>query len=360
MNNFKWGWNSLLEEEYAPFREQGLHAGRVVKESRHIYTIADIEQEAADNFLIGEVSGSFKYRTAVPSDFPVTGDWVAFRPASESTAVIEHVLPRRTKFSRKTAGARTDEQIVASNIDVIFLVFGLDGGRNYTSGGLERYVTLAWNSGAVPVIILNKADLCSDEYREQVIAEALNAAPGVDIYPISAVTGEGLDSLARSVKPGATVALTGPSGVGKSTIINYLLENDLQRTSAPRAGDLRGRHTTTHREMFLLPSGLILIDTPGLKEIQLWAGEDSLNETFQDILELASECRFSDCSHQAEPGCAVQLALAAGELDARRYDSFLSLQKEIRYLNRRTDEKLAREEKEKWKNIAKLARQFKK
>ncbi|MDC7231908.1 MAG: ribosome small subunit-dependent GTPase A [Spirochaetales bacterium] len=352
MSKASWGWNSSLEKEYESRRTEGLEAGRITREVRHLYTVAAEDSSGSEETLRGEVSGAFQYKAAGPADYPAIGDWVLFRRASEDRIVIEGLLPRWSSFSRKAAGDRTDEQILAANIDIIYLVFGINGGRNFTSGGLERYMTLAWESGATPVVVLNKADLCSVEEKESAVLKAENAAPGVEIHLVSAVSGEGLTELTDHLKPGMTIGLTGPSGVGKSTIINALAGEALQKTTSQREGDLRGRHTTTHKEMFRLESGVILIDTPGLKEVQLWADGDSLAETFQDITEIAEGCRFRDCSHQGEPGCAVQNALAAGELEHRRYENYLELQKELKYLQARQESSAARVEREKWKHVA--------
>ncbi|MBF9017905.1 MULTISPECIES: ribosome small subunit-dependent GTPase A [unclassified Oceanispirochaeta] len=356
MSKESWGWNSSLEKEYQNRHTDGLEAGRVIKEVRHLYTVASETSSASEEYLKGEVSGAFQFKAAGPADYPAIGDWVLYRRASEDKLVIEDVLPRWSSFSRKVAGDRTDEQVLAANIDIIYLVFGINGGRNFTSGGLERYMTLAWESGATPVIILNKADLCTEDERETAQLTAENAAPGVEIHMISAVTEEGLNEMTSSLKPGMTIGLTGPSGVGKSTIINSLAGVSLQKTTSQREGDLRGRHTTTHKEMFRLPSGVIMVDTPGLKEVQLWADEDSLAETFQDITKLAQNCRFRDCSHQGEPGCAVQSALASGELENRRYENYLVLQKELKYLKTRQETSAARLEREKWKHVAQFVK----
>ncbi len=351
MNTAEWGWSPFFEREMENYRNRGLNPGRIIRDTRHSYTVA-----AGNEIMTAEVSGAFRYKTVRPSDFPVIGDWVLFRTDDSRHCLIEGVMKRKSCFSRKAAGNRTEEQVIAANIDIIFLVFALNGGRNFTTGALERYLTLAWNSGATPVVILNKADLSSDEERLKAVMDAENSAPGVDIHIISANTGEGIEKLSAALKPGKTIALTGPSGVGKSTIINRIAGENLQKTSAVRESDLKGRHTTTHRQLFLLPSGLMLIDSPGLKELQLWAEEENMEKTFNDIAELAAGCRFRNCSHQGEPGCAVQEALLKGELELRRYENFLDLRRELNYLKTKQDDQAARAEKEKWKNIAKLVK----
>ena len=351
----KWGWSGFFESDFRNFSSTGLRAGRIIRETRHLYQIA-----AGENIYTGEISGAFRYKSASVSDYPVIGDWILFRKEGGDLCIIEEVLKRKSSFSRKSAGEKTEEQIIAANIDYIGLVFGIHGGRNFTEGALERYITLAWESGAIPVVILNKADLADEEDREKAVLTAEYCAPEVDIYLISARTGEGVDRLISSLKPGKTIAFTGPSGVGKSTLINTVAGKELQKTNEQRKGDLKGVHTTTHRELFLLDSGVMLIDSPGLKEIQLWAGEKSANETFSDIAELSEKCRFNDCSHQGEPGCAVQEALLSGELDYRRYENYLDLMREINYLKTRIDEQAARDERDKWKNISKLQKSFKK
>ena len=347
----KWGFLPDTEELERCGSEQ-LTPGRVIQDSRGLYKIA-----AGDEIIRAEVSGAFRYRAVLRSDYPAAGDWVAFR-SDDGTAMIERVLPRRTCFSRKTAGDRTDEQIMAANIDVVFIVFGLDGGRNFAPGSIERYATLAWNSGATPVIVLNKADLCPEEGLEQAVLTAENAAPGVEVKTVSAATGDGVTGLCETLAAGTTIALAGPSGVGKSSLVNRLAGSGLQRTGSQREADRKGRHTTTHRELFRLDSGIILVDGPGLRELQLWGAADAADETFSDIAEFAAECRFSDCSHQGEPGCAVQQAVAEGALEAGRYERFLDQKRELAYLNRRQDRQAADDETRRWKQIKKSMKAF--
>jgi ribosome biogenesis GTPase len=349
-------WGTLpVKSELDRCASEGLSFGRIIRENRGHYLIA-----SDDNVLNAEISGAYRYRAAFRSDYPAVGDWSTFRTSDDGHAVIEWIFNRRSTFSRKSAGVRTEEQIIAANIDTIFLVFGINGGRNFTAGGLERYLTLAWDSGAMPVVVLNKADLCTEDERESALLTAEASAPGVEVHLVSAATGEGRSSLVEGLSPGTTIALTGPSGVGKSTLINALAENTLQETGSQRETDLRGRHTTTHRELFRLDSGLLMIDSPGLRELQLWGDPGSADSTFSDIAEIAEGCRFSDCSHQGEPGCAVQAALSSGELENRRYESYLELRKELDYLNRKQDIRAAEAETKKWKEITKQMRRLNK
>ncbi|MEM1181006.1 MAG: ribosome small subunit-dependent GTPase A [Acidobacteriota bacterium] len=269
-------------------------------------------------------------------DPPAVGDFVAVDVAQSGAGpsggvVVRSALPRRTCISRKVAGEVTREQVVAANVDTIFLVMGLDG--DYNLRRLERFAVLARESGAQPVVVLSKADLCEDAVGPRL--DAQQAAPGMPVFAISSLTDTGLEALDGFLGPGQTVALVGSSGAGKSTLINRLAGHPVMKTGAVRAGDDRGRHTTTHRQLVPLPAGGLLLDNPGIRELQLWAGEEALESAFGDIESLARGCRFSDCSHDGEPGCAVQGAVDGGRLDAARLANWHGLSRELASLERR-------------------------
>ena len=246
----------------------------------------------------------------------------------ENKGLIHGILPRKTKFSRKVAGNTTEEQLVAVNIDTVFILNALNGDFNIRR--LERYLTMAWESGARPVVVLSKADLCEDI--EEKLLQVENMACGVPIHIISSIKREGLQTLAQYLGQGKTIALLGSSGVGKSTLANSLMGTAAVKTQAVRETDDRGKHTTTYRELHMLPSGGLIIDTPGMRELQLWGSEEGIQEAFEDIEEIFKSCRFNNCSHEKEPGCAIQEALLEGELDESRWQSYRKLQKELLFL----------------------------
>jgi ribosome biogenesis GTPase len=269
--------------------------------------------------------------------------------------MIHAVLPRRTKFSRRAAGGREQEQMIAANVDLALIVCGLD--HDFNLRRIERYLTLARESGAGAAVALNKADLCTDS--EARAEEVLQIAGGAPVVVISAKSAEGIAPILQLIGQGRTVALLGSSGVGKSTLVNQLLGEERQRVQEIRESDGRGRHTTTFRELTPLPSGGALIDTPGMRELQLWAGPESLDSAFAEIAELALACRFRNCAHTLENGCAVQAALAGGELDPERWRSYQKLHAEIAWQERKTDVHAAQAEKQRWKKIHKAARVYK-
>ena len=348
------GWSALFDKHFVSFREEGLSPARVACEHRGAYVVYGEHGE-----LLAEVSGRFLHEAQSRGAFPAVGDWVAIAPRpQEARATIHALLPRRSAFSRKIAGATTEEQVVAANVDTVFLVSGLDGVRNFNLRRIDRYLALAWVSGATPVVVLNKIDLCDDV--DSRVRDVEGLAFGVPVHPSSATEGLGLDALRGYLAAGQTVAMLGSSGVGKSALINALVGGERQDVGEVREDDGRGRHTTSRRELILLPGGGIVIDTPGMREVQLWSEEETVDGAFADIEELAAQCRFTDCAHRTEPGCAVRQAIEDGALDATRLESFLKLQRELERLARRKDQRARQMEQEKWKKIAKWQRQMKK
>ncbi len=318
-----YGWDASWSLAFAPHAAAGLEPARVVVElRRHYYAVVTGAGE-----LLAECIGKFHHDAKRDAEaYPAVGDWVAVSPSpgAEGRAQLHALLPRRSRFSRQSAGGEQSQQIIAANIDVVFLVSGLD--RNYNPKRIQRFLVAARDSGAQPVIVLNKADLHPDP--EQVRAEIDRLVPGVPIVVTSSYTRRGLKLLGGHAAPGRTLAFVGSSGVGKSSLINRLARDAELPIGEVRDKDAKGRHTTTRRELVLAPSGALIIDTPGMRELQLWDADEALEEAYADIVEVAASCRFTNCRHEDEPGCAVRLALAAGTLPLERLASYRKLKAE--------------------------------
>jgi ribosome biogenesis GTPase len=338
------GWNDELAQQFEE-HTTGLEPGRVVVQHRGAWGVVTESGECSV-----EVTGHLHHE-ADSGGLPVVGDWVGLRDG-----LIDAVLPRASKFSRKTPYTEISEQVLVANVDVAFLVMGLDE-RDFNIRRLERYLTTAWEGGATPVIVLNKADLAAD--LEAQLAETETVAFGVPTHAVSAQTGEGVEGLRGHLTGNRTVVLLGSSGVGKSSIINRLLGEEHFKTGAVRS-DGRGRHTTSHRELVAVPGGGVILDTPGLRELQLWETDDGLDQAFVDVAELIAQCRFSDCQHRTEPGCAIKAGLAEGSLTTERWESYQKLQRELARLERKLDPKLQSEERKKWAARTKSYRHRKK
>ena len=341
------GWDQFFADAFDAIKEPGLHPARVGIEHNHLYRIYTASEE-----LLASAAGRLKHAADMPSALPAVGDWVGIRLGQEGPAQIRALLPRRTCFSRKAAGDTTTQQVVAANVDTVFIVSGLDG--DFNPRRIERYLVATSQSGASPVIVLNKADVAAD------VQEAVDAiretAGDVPILVTSCQDGTGVEALARYLTDGHTVALLGSSGVGKSTIINRLLGRERQRTKAVRPGDSRGRHTTVHRELLLHPGGGIIIDTPGMRELRLWDTEQGLEKAFDDIHGLAEQCRFRNCQHRTEPGCAVTQAVASGQISATRMAHYHKLQDERAHLDTRRDGLAKLAEKQETKKVHRVYR----
>lgn len=338
MDLIRLGWNDFFKKETL---ETNTFYGRVSVEHKSIYKILTEFGE-----MKAVVTGKMKFNAQNSGELPVVGDWVIFSKEND-LAVIQEVLPRKCKFSRKVAGVETSEQIVASNIDHLFIVTSLNQDLNLRR--LERYLTLAWDGGANPVIILSKADLCED--LDEAISQVESIAWGIPIHVTSSLDDIGFDELEEYFEGNQTIAVLGSSGVGKSTLINKLLGNEVLKVSEIGEYKDKGKHTTTHRELVLLPKSGIIIDTPGMREIQIWDGSEGFEKTFADVEELANNCKFSDCKHESEPNCAINEAVKNGTLEKKRLKSYKKLQREIAYQERKQNETLQKNSKRRWKGI---------
>lgn len=344
------GWDDTWAAAFAPYVTEGLTPARVAIEYNHLFRLS-----TADGELRAQHAGRMLHAAAGRHALAAVGDWVAVRVRDqERTATIEAILPRRTQFSRKAAGDLTERQVIAANIDVVFLVMGLD--RDYNPRRLERYLVLARESGAAPHVVLSKADLVEDV--AAAVAEIAVVAPGVVVHVTSVRDGRGLAEVRAAIGSGQTGALLGSSGAGKSTLINALLGEERLATGHVRASDSRGRHTTRHRQLVPLPGGGLLIDTPGMRELQLWATAETADASFDDIDAVAVGCHFTNCRHRSEPRCAVRAAVEAGTIAPARLESFHKLQDEARSLVARQDARERIQERAQAKTIAKAARQL--
>ncbi|HWL37582.1 MAG TPA: ribosome small subunit-dependent GTPase A [Frankiaceae bacterium] len=336
------GWDSGRDTEFAPYAASCVPA-RVARPDKGSYALL-----TATGPLRAEVSGALRHAALDSTALPTVGDWVAVR----EPGVIEAVLPRRSAFVRHGATNATVGQVLAANVDLVFVVVALSAPPNLRR--LERFLALAWESGAQPAVLLTKADLWPD--LPEVVASVTAAAPGCPVHAVSVVEGVGVEDVRAHLTPGRTVVLLGASGVGKSTLANALLGADHLATKEIREVDGKGRHTTTHRELIPLPGGAVLIDTPGLRGLMLWDAEEGLEKAFADVETLIPYCRFNDCAHRTEPGCAVLAALDAGTLEPRRWESYQKLQRELHHVAAKQDVLLRIADRDKWKQIHKEAR----
>ncbi|MEO7191380.1 MAG: ribosome small subunit-dependent GTPase A [Vicinamibacterales bacterium] len=343
------GWAHAFDALTAVDKTSELVPGRVVLEHNHVYRVLTRQGEQ-----LAESAGRMKHRAEGRHQLPVVGDWVALRFDTGGARVhIREVLPRRTSFSRKAAGRGTEQQVLAANVDLVFIVFGLDNPVNARS--IDRYLVVAKRSGATPVIVLNKADLVADP--AAALEEAKAAAGSVPVHAVSSHAGWRLDTLEQYLSRGRTVALLGPSGVGKSSLVNRLVERELLPTGEVREWDARGRHTSVHRQLVVRERGGLIIDTPGMRELQLWE-TDAVSDTFEDLQAIAASCRFRDCRHESEPGCAVKAAVDAGLCEALRVESYLKLQREQEAMERKREERGQIEEKRQSKSVHRAMRQM--
>ena len=340
------GWNNFFQQQI--FDVETPNLARVIRQDLGRYQLI-----SEQGLLTGILPG--KARLESKADLPTVGDWVLYEPQEHSDeVVIQQLLERNTKFSRKEAGEKFNEQVVAANIDVVFVVTGLDD--NFNPKRIERYLLLCQTSGAMAVVVLNKVDLCTDV--DSKVDQVKEVAVNAPIHTISAFLDEGLEPLKSYISPGATVAVMGSSGVGKSTLINGLLGYEHFKTGAVRDTDNKGRHTTTHRELCPIPGGGMIIDTPGMRELQVWSDEHHLAESFEDVEELTAFCKFSDCHHQTEPGCAIQAAIQDDKLSEERWKSYQKYLRELEFLGEQQNVHAKLQRKAGYKKLSKLIRKL--
>lgn len=341
----KIGFNAFFQKHFENSQFKNLSIGRISAEYKENYKLFSEFGE-----LTAQISGKFRNNCKLREDFPAVGDWVSFELlGNDNKARIQAVLPRKSKFSRKVAGKETQEQIIASNVDFAFIVCSLN--YDFNLRRIERYLSLVWQSGAVPVVVLTKSDLCDDIQKKTTQVE--NIAFGVDIHVISNILVDGIDVLQKYFSDNKTVVLLGSSGAGKSSLINNLAQEEVMKVNELRNNIEKGRHTTTHKQMIILPYEGLIIDTPGIRELQLWDAEDGISQTFSDIERIAKSCKFSDCTHTNEPDCAIRESIKNGLFDENRLENYRKVQKEQEYLISRQSQSAAKLEKDKWKAIHK-------
>jgi ribosome biogenesis GTPase / thiamine phosphate phosphatase len=339
------GWNAEWESQFEELEPDNLIPARIAAQHRGEYVVWSAEGE-----LRARTTGKLYYEHEVGAPLPAVGDWVAIARPATDVATIERILRRRSAFTRKEPGRNSADQVIAANVDTALLLAGLDD--DFSLRRLERYIATTWESGAEPVVVLTKTDLCSDV--DAAVFAVESVAIAVPVVPISNVTGDGVDAIEAHVRPGRTAVLLGSSGVGKSSLLNRLAGTDLMKTASV-AADGTGRHTTSHRELVRLPGGSLVIDTPGLRELQFWEGD--LGSAFEDIESLATECRFRDCTHAREPGCAVLGAVDGGRLELDRLRSWRKFQRELASIAARSDKRLHAARKQRWKQRTRAMRQ---
>ena len=343
MSILRWGWNDYFEALWKGEKREKAVPARVIAQSRGVWRLGGDFGECQ-----AEAAGKLRLAAEQGADWPAVGDWVAAELRDQgSAAQIQEVLPRRSHFLRKVAGKKIAEQVMAANVDIALLVSALDG--DFNPRRVERYLAQCWESGAKPLIVLNKADVC--ETAQGKVEAMEKVALSVSVCAVSAKTGKGFDELGKHLVRGQTLVLLGSSGVGKSTIVNRLLARDIQEAQEVRESDGRGRHTTTAREIFALPGGALLMDTPGLRELQLWDSNEGISQTFADIGSLAANCRFGNCRHDGEPGCTVQGAIEDGSLDTARLENWRKLERELAFLRRKSDPDARQNEKQRIKQL---------